>query len=763
MSRTPGRTPGRAKRGEETYLPYNADPKKVGTRSNAQMPTNVQLTEDGFEDPEAFFYSPTNTDATNRSLATTAFQTPGGVSTYSAQTPMTAGSVGVLRRTGSRLSGMDYDDEDDEIADDLLVDEDDLRMATPSQNASQRYFPQINPPSVILPTRSRPLVDSPSVNMSFDALPSPSRSLRTPHAVNRSPRKSVASLNQISPSSSTLAKPSSMNGQDRSPLRASRGGVDLGEEEDITSTSIADYSAMSMDISIAASPSRGPTRTSPRRGKTTSPNQSMRNAARKSRSGQNLSMAQGDGNDSRLEDDSRIDDEDRPDVTPDAGRKISRMSTMSKKSNATRNGDDVGDEDLSRDREGSFSDNDNAPDFGYDAGPDNGSELDGFNDTVNDVSIGFDDDDVRQSGNVGALVDDMAAGGGEERADEEGTEDISMEQEAVADEERSGEEEVTPQPKKRGPPKKAAQATRERAPPRPRGVREGSVAAKPRKTRISQIGLEDGYHGNFATRRSKRKHFKPLEWWRNEHFEYARGPGLPVIKEVVTYPEEPPTPFAQRHKRGRTRTGRSISAAPNGKRRKNSLDDDEQEAEDDEQTWDAQTVPSGLVQDYPTKNEVYRRIACIKAQLEPRAVSKGAYQYQKVFGEGQFMAAGVVYIPIGSSKATKPSKDNAYVFYVIQGVVQVTVHRTSFVMAPGGQFLIPRGNEYRIENISPNREVQLFFAQARKLRADESELEPSYATTAAAAGDRLSVSLDENTSKTGATSKRTSKNKDKDV
>lgn len=33
------------------------------------------------------------------------------------------------------------------------------------------------------------------------------------------------------------------------------------------------------------------------------------------------------------------------------------------------------------------------------------------------------------------------------------------------------------------------------------------------------------------------------------------------------------------------------------------------------------------------------------------------------------------------------------------------------------------GNEYSIENISPDKEAQLFFAQARKIRRDEADAE----------------------------------------
>jgi hypothetical protein len=99
------------------------------------------------------------------------------------------------------------------------------------------------------------------------------------------------------------------------------------------------------------------------------------------------------------------------------------------------------------------------------------------------------------------------------------------------------------------------------------------------------------------------------------------------------------------------------------------------------------------------------------------------------------------------------------VFYVAEGAVEVRVHRTSFVMSYGGQFMVPRGesgllprhigrsntccylnapspslatiwirdvliglgNQYSIKNISERTTAQLFFAQARKLRITEKE------------------------------------------
>jgi len=54
-------------------------------------------------------------------------------------------------------------------------------------------------------------------------------------------------------------------------------------------------------------------------------------------------------------------------------------------------------------------------------------------------------------------------------------------------------------------------------------------------------------------------------------------------------------------------------------------------------------------------------IAFPKSLLEPKNVLGGEFKYQKVFGEDQFIAAGVVFIPVGGSKPGKYSKDNSYV------------------------------------------------------------------------------------------------------
>lgn len=55
---------------------------------------------------------------------------------------------------------------------------------------------------------------------------------------------------------------------------------------------------------------------------------------------------------------------------------------------------------------------------------------------------------------------------------------------------------------------------------------------------------------------------------------------------------------------------------------------------------------------------------------------------------------------------------NEQVFVVIQGAALIKVGRSEFTIAPGGMFLVPRGNTYSIENAA-QRELRLFFTQSR--------------------------------------------------
>lgn len=105
-------------------------------------------------------------------------------------------------------------------------------------------------------------------------------------------------------------------------------------------------------------------------------------------------------------------------------------------------------------------------------------------------------------------------------------------------------------------------------------------------------------------------------------------------------------------------------------------------------------------------------VAFTAKMVQPKAAAQGAFYFQKIFGDADFLAAGQLIIPPKSTKPTKGTKDNSFVsafpsiytysvvelnvydtqvFYVIQGAVKFTVHQTSMVLSTGGMFMVPRG------------------------------------------------------------------------
>jgi centromere protein C len=47
--------------------------------------------------------------------------------------------------------------------------------------------------------------------------------------------------------------------------------------------------------------------------------------------------------------------------------------------------------------------------------------------------------------------------------------------------------------------------------------------------------------------------------------------------------------------------------------------------------------------------------------VRPKEIPNATFTYQKIFGEDEFFAAGILRIEVGGCKAPKNSRDNAYV------------------------------------------------------------------------------------------------------
>lgn len=179
----------------------------------------------------------------------------------------------------------------------------------------------------------------------------------------------------------------------------------------------------------------------------------------------------------------------------------------------------------------------------------------------------------------------------------------------MEDDEEEEDEPAPPPVKKRGPgrppkrkpedgPQSPAATPQKRRPGRPPKSAQTPVA---KRSRISQLGgAAEDYKGDFKMRRSGRQHFRPLEWWRNERFEYTRGEHSAIIKEVVHLPALEVQPLGKRPRAGhgvragsQARSTRKGSSVP--------------PAEDGEDGWDNNTNPIAVVNEYPSGREVQRR------------------------------------------------------------------------------------------------------------------------------------------------------------
>jgi centromere protein C len=272
----------------------------------------------------------------------------------------------------------------------------------------------------------------------------------------------------------------------------------------------------------------------------------------------------------------------------------------------------------------------------------------------------------------------------------------------------------------------------ENVPPTKKPRKEPSKPRKPHtEKRVTKTPVERSLTPE-GVRRGRRHRYKPLEWWRQEKVVYGRRESgltlVPQIKEIVRIPHEPVKPLGKAGKRKRGVVFRGKSQG-----RETSFNPEE--------GWDENTPTNATVIDYDTQEEVSRRVAFLAQMIDPKAAANSNWFFQKIFGEGEFIAAGQMHIPPKSQKPSKSTKDNTYVFYVIQGAVSVFIHETSFIITTGGMFLVPRGNTYYIENIA-ERDAKLFFTQARMLPVEDGMQVQHTAQSAPPLSHRRAISED---------------------
>jgi centromere protein C len=124
---------------------------------------------------------------------------------------------------------------------------------------------------------------------------------------------------------------------------------------------------------------------------------------------------------------------------------------------------------------------------------------------------------------------------------------------------------------------------------------------------------------------------------------------VPPIKAIIRIPPEPVKPLGKKHK----------------KRRAKSVTIDPESAPFPEAGWDKDTEAFGHVLDFNTAEEVRRRIVFTTRMSRETPAKKADYSYQKIFSDGENIAAGHIQLEPGAEKPNKSSKDNSYVCCIL--------------------------------------------------------------------------------------------------
>ncbi|KAK3990506.1 Mif2/CENP-C like-domain-containing protein [Cladorrhinum sp. PSN332] len=262
---------------------------------------------------------------------------------------------------------------------------------------------------------------------------------------------------------------------------------------------------------------------------------------------------------------------------------------------------------------------------------------------------------------------------------------------------------------------------------------------KSRGLLINRKELPGDSDSMFRTR-SGRNSIKPLAFWRNEQVHYENDEAedtfvgaarkknnkfvLAKIKEVVRV-DEPEPVFRPKSRRRAS------------KYKKQRRYQDEPEDHIPPEAWESNpgTVTGEVVVWQPEYefappapmdliDVMDKQIAISGSAIKTTEVVGGEFRYAKMFSEG-FISAGVVDLPAGAVKRMKNSRKVFMIFFVHTGRVLATVQATSFRISKGGVFIVPRFNEYTIEN-DYDTPARLFFAQGQEVTAQQlAEGEPT--------------------------------------
>lgn len=212
---------------------------------------------------------------------------------------------------------------------------------------------------------------------------------------------------------------------------------------------------------------------------------------------------------------------------------------------------------------------------------------------------------------------------------------------------------------------------------------------------------------------------RPVRWWKGESVKYQLeksddGRFVPVVQEVRRLPDE--------EEEAEERRGRK-------KRKVYDMDDAVAEAEADAQE-NADNDETAALTNWEKKKSVEMEVLNYNAeegdpetQMETVAFTHDGCEYTdpspeglsvgQLFGDKKdFTQSGMVRLIGGGRKPERNSRHHLHHFFVLSGIVDVTIGETVIRVKAGCPFIVPRGTQFALKNASDSIDALLFYVRS---------------------------------------------------
>lgn len=239
-----------------------------------------------------------------------------------------------------------------------------------------------------------------------------------------------------------------------------------------------------------------------------------------------------------------------------------------------------------------------------------------------------------------------------------------------------------------------------------------------------------------GTRRSNRVKIAPLEYWRNEKVVYKKKSNKPVLEidKIITYDhnddedeEEEVRGNRKKKKKSLART-RPYNYIPTGRPRGRPKKQQTSTDWGDPNTELLEEINSGSVQSAEwlkhgileanvnisidkTSDEIVAFAPSLAQSEQTKETDEESFSLEIMFDKHKdHFASGMLKLPRGGKKKLSDSYNAFINFFVVKGILEVSLGGTVFLVTQGSSFQIPAFNKYAFQNMG-NDEVNLFFVQ----------------------------------------------------